>query len=166
MSALGVKANPGDGARTHRIRPRTPVSSGLAIGNHPVAANGDLAVFVREAVVQGGGAAVTDLASATAGGLLQCIIMGRLENIIARNQRPNRPRERLVVSLSFGAIVLLILGLMVFTDLGLPPGAPQAAPAPAAPRAHSGRHLNGVLLRAPTAPAAPAAPAAPTVAPR
>ena len=47
--------------------------------------------------------------------------MGRLENIIARNQRPNRPRERLVVSLSFGAIVLLILALMLFTDLGLPP---------------------------------------------
>jgi len=80
--------------------------------------------------------------------------MGRLEDIIARNQRPNRPRERLVVSLSFGAIVLLILGLTVFTSLGLPPGSPradQAAPAPAAPpRAHPGRHLHGVLLRAPT----------------
>jgi hypothetical protein len=118
----------------------------------------------------GGGPAsvvgVADLASATAGGLLQCIIMGRLENIIARNQRPNRPRERLVVSLSFGAIVLLILGLMVFTDLGLPPSSPQAdqaAPAPAAPRSHPGRHLNGVLLRAPAAPTAPAAPAAPAV---
>jgi hypothetical protein len=92
--------------------------------------------------------------------------MGRLENIIARNQRPNRPRERLVVSLSFGAIVLLILGLMVFTDLGLPPTAPAApaapdagqaapaAPARQAPRPHRGKHLDGVLLRAPASPAA------------
>jgi len=92
--------------------------------------------------------------------------MGRLENIIARNQRPNRPRERLVVSLSFGAIVLLILGLMVFTDLGLPPTAPAApdagqaapaAPARQAPRPHRGKHLDGVLLRAPASPASPAA---------
>jgi len=92
--------------------------------------------------------------------------MGRLENIIARNQRPNRPRERLVVSLSFGAIVLLILGLMVFTDLGLPPqanapDAGQAAPVRPAPRAHTGRHLDGVLLRAPAGPVAPAASAGP-----
>jgi hypothetical protein len=76
--------------------------------------------------------------------------VGRLENIIARNQRPNRPRERLVVSLLFGGIVLLILGLMVFTDLGLPPDAPkagQAVPAHAAPPARTGKHVDGVLLR-------------------
>lgn len=76
--------------------------------------------------------------------------MGRLENIIARNQRPNRPRERLVVSLTFGAIVLLILGLMVFTDLGLPPDAGQATPARTA-RPRDGKHVDGVLLRAPGA---------------
>ncbi len=94
--------------------------------------------------------------------------MGRLENIIARNQRPNRPRERLMVSLGFGAIVLLILGLMVFTDLGVPPQAEapipapapgsdagQAVPARAAPRAHTGKHLDGVLLRSPAAKPAP-----------
>jgi hypothetical protein len=90
--------------------------------------------------------------------------VGRLENIIARNQRPNRPRERLVVSLSFSAIVLLILGLMLFTDLGLPPGASAAGPSvPArtgAP-AHGGKpekpekpdkHVDGVLLRRAAAP--------------
>jgi hypothetical protein len=76
--------------------------------------------------------------------------VGRLENIIARNQRPNRPRERLVVMLSFGALLLVILGLMVFTDLGLPPGAPRPGdPSPApAPR---GKRVDGILLRTPPA---------------
>ncbi len=79
--------------------------------------------------------------------------MGRLENIIARNRRPNRPRERLVVSLAFGAIVLLILALMVFTDLGLPPEPPRAGEPPAGPAApgHRGKHVDGVLLRTPPA---------------
>jgi hypothetical protein len=76
--------------------------------------------------------------------------MGRLENIIARNRRPNRPGERLVVSLAFSAIVLLILALMVFTDLGLPPDAPRAGEPSAGPAApgHRGKHVDGVLLRA------------------
>lgn len=84
--------------------------------------------------------------------------MGRLENIIARNQRPNRPRERLVVSLVFGGIVLLILVLMVFTDLGLPPDAPTSGTAaPTAPRGRDGKHVEGVFLRrsAAQAPARP-----------
>ena len=62
--------------------------------------------------------------------------MGRLENIIARNRRPNQMRERVVVSLVFGAIVLLILGLTVFTDLGIPPNtdsATRASPTGSAP---------------------------------
>lgn len=91
--------------------------------------------------------------------------MGRLDNIIARNRRGNRPRERVVVSLMFGGIVLLILALMVFTDLGLPPGAPPpgaAAPGAAAP-ARRDKHVDGVWLRKqPTArPAARPAPPAP-----
>jgi hypothetical protein len=76
--------------------------------------------------------------------------MGRLENIIARNRRPNRPRERLVVSLSFGAILLLILGLMVFTDLGVPPGGSGAGSAPPAP-ARRDKRVDGILLRTPPA---------------
>lgn len=76
--------------------------------------------------------------------------MGRLDNIIARNQRPHHMRERLAVTLGFGAILLLILGLMVFTDLGLPPGAPRPGSAPAVPD-HRAKHVDGVLLRTPPA---------------
>ena len=47
--------------------------------------------------------------------------MGRLEDIIARNKRPTKSRERLWVGIGISACVLLILGLMVFTDLGTPP---------------------------------------------
>lgn len=96
--------------------------------------------------------------------------MGRLDNIIARNRRPNRLHERLLVSLVLGAIVLLIIALAVFTDLGLPPeardardargrssepseqGAPGAhATTPAAPAADRGKRVEGVLLRVPPA---------------
>ena len=72
--------------------------------------------------------------------------MGRLENIIARNLHPRGSRERFVVMISFGTILLVILGLMVFTDLGLPPGVRDAPPA-AGPD-HAGKRVNGVLLRA------------------
>ena len=82
--------------------------------------------------------------------LIQCIIVGRLENIIARNRRGNRPRERLVVMISFGAIVLLILGLMVFTDLGLPPELRDGTPVPAA-GGQRGKRVDGVFLATPPA---------------
>jgi hypothetical protein len=74
--------------------------------------------------------------------------VGRLENIIARNQRPNQLRERMVVSLGFGSIVLLILALMVFTDLGKSPDAPaDPVPAAAAPRPiNREKHIDGVNL--------------------
>ena|GEM_PF-3423335 len=84
--------------------------------------------------------------------------MGRLENIIARNQRPNQMRERMVVSLGFGAIVLLILGLMVFTDLGKSPEAPDEMTTPVARPVQREKHIDGVMLRRQAAPA-PAAPA-------
>lgn len=92
--------------------------------------------------------------------------MGRLENIIARNRRPNRTmNERLIVSMVLGAIVLVIVALAVFTDLGVPPEpreagdaheARDAREAPAAPAAPSrGERVDGVLLRSPPARPAP-----------
>ncbi|HET7502950.1 MAG TPA: hypothetical protein VFK02_18145 [Kofleriaceae bacterium] len=79
--------------------------------------------------------------------------MGRLENIIARNRRPSLGREKVIVRLVFGAIVLLILALMVFTDLGLPPEPSRPGDSPAAPQRPAsgpGRatpRVDGVLLR-------------------
>jgi hypothetical protein len=83
--------------------------------------------------------------------------VGRLENIIARNRQAHRPSERLVSSVLIGCIVLLILALAVFTDLGRPPDsgaarprsttpstAPSAAPATPGQR---GKSIDGVLLR-------------------
>jgi hypothetical protein len=75
--------------------------------------------------------------------------VGRLDNIIARNRRPNRLQERVIVSTLLGIVVLLIIALAVFTDLGMPPGADNAGGsierAPAAP--HDGKHADGILLR-------------------
>jgi hypothetical protein len=83
--------------------------------------------------------------------------MGRLENIIARNRGQGRPREKLMVSLVLGAIVLLLIVLAVFTDLGVPPGPAPASPgsaatgsgSAAAPVRHRDQRVDGVLLRAP-----------------
>jgi len=96
--------------------------------------------------------------------------VGRLDNILARNRRPNRLHERLIVSLVMGVIVILILALAVFTDLGLPPeardarGQPGEAAGqaggqdgsgahgtPGAPAAGRGKRVDGVLLRVPPA---------------
>jgi hypothetical protein len=83
--------------------------------------------------------------------------VGRLENIIARNQRPRGSRERIAVSIGFGVAILVILALMVFTDLGTPPVPRSAAPrAPAAGSDHRGQRVDGVLLRSPAPPARPA----------
>ena len=83
--------------------------------------------------------------------------MGRLENIIARNQRPRGSRERVYVSIGFGVVILVILALMVFTDLGTPPIPAGAARPPAAGSAPAprGQRVDGVLLRSPR-PARPA----------
>jgi hypothetical protein len=84
--------------------------------------------------------------------------VGRLENIIARNQRPTGSRERLLVTFGFGIAILVIIALMVFTDLGMPPVPRRAAPAPAAPSSEQrGKRVDGVLLRTPP-PARPAKP--------
>jgi len=95
--------------------------------------------------------------------------MGRLENIIARNQRPKGSRERFYVTVGFGVAILVILFLMTFTDLGTPPMPRRAAPVPAAAPASGGgasgagapgaeqrgKRVDGVLLRTPP-PAPPA----------
>ena len=79
--------------------------------------------------------------------------MGRLDNIVARNRRPNRLQERVIVSTLFGLIVLLVIGLAVFTDLGRPPDARDAPDGPSVPD-HT--RVNRVLLRKPPANPAPA----------
>ena len=71
--------------------------------------------------------------------------MGRLENIIRRNQPNGRPRERVVVSMVFGAMILLIIFLMVFTDLGKPP-TPDEPPTTAPVARPRGPHADGVYL--------------------
>jgi hypothetical protein len=64
--------------------------------------------------------------------------VGRLENIIARNRRGGRPSEKTLVGAAIGVFILIILGMMVFTDLGKPPAPPQGPP-----------HVDGVMLGAP-----------------
>jgi hypothetical protein len=87
--------------------------------------------------------------------------VGRLDNIVARNRRPNRLQERVIVSTLFGLIVLLVIALAVFTDLGRPPEArddPDAAPTAGAVPDHA--RVDRVLLRKqPAKPAAAPAPA-------
>src|SRR5262245_51796413 len=76
--------------------------------------------------------------------------VGRLENIIARNRRPKRMPERVIASMVMGAIVLLIILLAVFTDLGVPPGAgdtrsgPGGQPPAATPRPADGKRVDGI----------------------
>jgi hypothetical protein len=94
--------------------------------------------------------------------------VGRLENIIARNRRPNRPSEKLVVSLVLGIIVLAILFMAVCTDLGRPPVRDPPAVAPTAPDPDErGKRVDGVLLRRarPTTPTTPTTPPTPTPTP-
>ncbi|MCX5740949.1 MAG: hypothetical protein NT062_00455 [Proteobacteria bacterium] len=62
--------------------------------------------------------------------------MGRLEDIAERNLNPKHQRERSIVGITLGLFVLLILGLMVFTNLGARPTDPPRPP-----------HVDGVLLR-------------------
>jgi len=84
--------------------------------------------------------------------------LSRLDNIIARNNA--RPSEKVLVTLVLSGIVLVLLVLAVFTDLGKPPvparppgsAIGSAAPGSAAPAdPHPARHINGVLLRSPPA---------------
>jgi hypothetical protein len=77
--------------------------------------------------------------------------VGRLENIVARNRRGGRPRERTVVTLGAGLILLLIISLMLFTNLG----APNVDPPPPPPPHEKGKARDIQLMPAPhKAPAA------------
>ena len=76
--------------------------------------------------------------------------MGRLEDVIKRNQRKGRPREHLVVMAGLGVFLLIIIGLMLFTDLGLQK---EPEPGPKQPL-----RVNGVQLRSPHATPAPTKP--------
>jgi hypothetical protein len=78
--------------------------------------------------------------------------VGRLDNIIRRNRRGGRPTERTMVSIGIGLVVLLILFLAVFTDLGRatpdhslspPPPSPPSSPRP---DTHDKDHVDGVYL--------------------
>ena len=79
--------------------------------------------------------------------------MGRLEDIIARNQRKGRSREKWMMSLVLGVIVLVLIVLAVCTDLGMPPvpAAPSEGSARGSGTAAERRQIDEVLLRAPKA---------------
>lgn len=68
----------------------------------------------------------------------------RLANIIERNRNP-KTRQGFVAGVGIAAFLLFILGLMVFTDLGLRQEAKKPV---AAPVDRSGdKHVDGVQLR-------------------
>ncbi len=71
--------------------------------------------------------------------------MGRLENIIHRNRHPKGNRERMVWGIVFGTFVLIILGLMVFTDLGERPADDPPQPSIGS----QDQRVDDVKLRAP-----------------
>jgi hypothetical protein len=81
-------------------------------------------------------------------------LVGRLENIIARNQRPAGARERFAIMVGFAVLVFVVAILMMFTDLGVPPTPardPAAGPGSAAPP--RARRVDGVFLGTPARPA-------------
>ena len=78
--------------------------------------------------------------------------MGRLEDIVERNKNPKRFGERITVGIGFGVFLLIILGLMVFTDLG-------KRPAEAPPAASRDHHVDDIRLGTPGKRSGSAAPA-------
>jgi hypothetical protein len=66
--------------------------------------------------------------------------VGRLEDIVERNQHPRRHRKMKVpYGLMVSLLVLVVLVLVIFTDLGMPKQEPKPPPD------HS--RVNGVQLR-------------------
>jgi len=71
--------------------------------------------------------------------------MGRLEEIVERNQHPGRHRKggRFPMGMAVGVFVFVILILVIFTDFEDRP----APPAPAAGSSTAGdKHVDGILL--------------------
>jgi hypothetical protein len=57
--------------------------------------------------------------------------MGRLEDIAERNKNPRKHREgKFPFGIAVSCLVLLVLVLMIFTDLGKPDVPEKPAPAP------------------------------------
>jgi hypothetical protein len=78
--------------------------------------------------------------------------VGRLDDIVARNQHPGRHRKtRFPMGLVVAMFVLLVLVLMIFTDLGV---TPEPAPPPDPP---GEKRVRGVGLYSPRAVARDAA---------
>lgn len=77
--------------------------------------------------------------------------MGRLDDIIVRNQHRNRFGERFTVAIGVSVFLLIIIGLMVLTDLGLPPEyvEPPPPPAPGTMPARAQRVDDVPMMRAP-----------------
>jgi hypothetical protein len=75
--------------------------------------------------------------------------VGRLEDIVARNRRPHGFRAKFDMFWR-GLVLLLILGLMIFTDWGL---TDDAGDPPAVRPDRGERRLDGIpVLRAPGRP--------------
>lgn len=75
--------------------------------------------------------------------------MGRLEDIIERNRKPPRRRERFELGLR-SLFLLVILGLLLFTDWALSPDTDDATDTrqpPEQPRPATPGHVPGIYLR-------------------
>jgi hypothetical protein len=74
--------------------------------------------------------------------------MGRLDNIIERNQHPRRHgRKGVTMGMLMALFVFVILVLIIFTDFDESPVKPSPAAEPAATEPPSGeKRVNGVLM--------------------
>jgi hypothetical protein len=72
--------------------------------------------------------------------------VGRLDDIIDRNQHPSRHRKmRFPLGLMLSAFVLLILVLIIFTDSVIQKS-PEPATTPTTPSTSGAKRVDGVLL--------------------
>lgn len=74
--------------------------------------------------------------------------MGRLEDIVERNRKRPRRRERFELGLR-SIFLLVILGLLLFTDWALSPVDTTATPLapPETPRPAAPGHVPGVFMK-------------------